>query len=180
MNRARNPSRDAIPGRDRNRSEPDVSPQSKWKVDLRQTCTLKHIHRFANAYICHVTARDDGSAMVLASANKLKKGVRRRLLSVNGNSTPVAIPLYVRDKINVIGLAFCSRRNQYGRGRGSQEQMSLHNGIMRYYASTRNFAATPPSLLRRMPLKPAQRHQWNDNELCKGAIGQFRLKRTTL
>jgi hypothetical protein len=124
------------------------------EVDLQQTCTLKHIHRFANAFVCHVTARDDDSAMVLARANMLKKGVRRHLLSVKGNSTPVAIPRYVRDKINVIGLAFCSRRNQYGRNRGSQEQISLHNGIMRYYASTRNFAAALQSSLRCMPLKP--------------------------
>jgi hypothetical protein len=41
--------------------------------------------------------------MVLASDNKLKKSVRRHLLYVNGNATPVAILLYVRDKRNVVG-----------------------------------------------------------------------------
>jgi hypothetical protein len=60
------------------------------EVDLRQTCTLKHINRSANAFICHATTRDNDSPLVLASTNKLKKGVRRHLLSINGNATPVA------------------------------------------------------------------------------------------
>jgi hypothetical protein len=60
--------------------------------------------------------------MVFASPDELKKGVRRHPLSINGNATPVAIPPYVRDKRNAVGLAFGSRHYKHG-FRGSREQM---------------------------------------------------------
>jgi hypothetical protein len=73
--------------------------------------------------MCHVTARDDDFVMVLASANELKKGVRRHQLSIKGNATPVAMPPYVRDKRNVVDLASSSRRSKYSCYRGSRKQM---------------------------------------------------------
>ena len=114
-------------------------------VNLRQTCTLKHIDRSANAFISHVTTRDDNSAMLLASPNTLTNVVRRYLLSINGNATPIALPLYVRNKRNVVTLAFGSRRNQTGHDCGSQEQkLFFHGSIMRYYTSTRNVRCCRP------------------------------------
>jgi hypothetical protein len=70
---------------------------------------LKHIDGSADAFIYRINAKDNDAAMVFASPKKLEKVGRRRRLSINDKATPITVPLYVRDKRNVVAMTFGAR-----------------------------------------------------------------------